>query len=110
LFTEEVPYVDNSPKDSEVITIKDMFNFMQRQSEQNTELVKAVLNASSSQSETLKNYIDLFKPRTVESPSLGEREAMKAARVDVDEWETLDTVDKFNALLSDGVPPEVDGF
>lgn len=99
---KEVVYEEQTPE--QVLTMRDMFDFMNKQSAQNTQLVQSVLQTSLAQSETMKTYIDLFKPRAVPSSTLDEREALKHERVEVreSEWE----VANLKALVSDPLPPD----
>ena len=102
-----VPFVDEETKSEDKVSVKDLLKFMEKQSEQNTVLISSVLAASVAQSETLKNYIDLFKPRYQESTTLEQRDAMRQERTDVrkSEWEGIDSPAMFKEILG-GVPPE----
>lgn len=116
LTNSGAPYVEesNTFDSDQRVTVKDLLRFMEKQGEQNSLLIQSVLQSNVAQSETLKCYIDLFKPKTVESTTLSEREAKRSAREDVreDEWEGINTPSMFNELAgySNGVPPEPEEF
>lgn len=103
----DVQYEDQSHEDNnDRVTTKDLLRFMEKQSESNSQLISAVLQSNISQSETLKNYIDLFKPREMKSTTLEEREAMKEkVKVRDSEWEGLDAGD-FNKMIGGDIPPD----
>lgn len=108
---KEVPYVDESESKDETVSVKDLLRFMEKQQEQNSELLKAVLENSAAQSRTLENYIELFKPKYVPSTTLSEREQLKQEKMTkTEEWERIDDLKKFNALTSVGIPPEPGDF
>jgi len=109
-----VPYEDQTPKDDPVTT-RDLLRFMEKTQEQNMQLISAVLNASNAQAETLKTYVDLFKPRDVRSTTLEERESAKAGKIEIreDEWQGIKNMNDFNLMTAGpqvGVPPEPTEF
>jgi hypothetical protein len=117
LFTpiEKAPYEEQGTLETDdKVTVKDLLRFMEKQSEQNTILIKSVLETNVAQSETLKNYIELFKPRYVESTTLEQREAARNAKTNIreSEWEGIPDATMFNQILgsSTGVPPEPEEF
>ena len=110
------PFIDEAPQENDDrITMKDMLRFVEKQSEQNNLLIRAVLEQGASQARTMESYIELFKPRTVASTTLEEREKMKSDKVEVreSEWEGIDSIKKFNELTAGmdiGIPPELSEF
>lgn len=99
LMTERVPF-ENLVQDDDKVSVKDLLRFMEKSQETNTMLIKAVLDASVSQSKTLETYIDLFKPRTMPSTTLEERIQMKEAKIRESEWEGIENVQDFNEFTA----------
>lgn len=108
------PYVDESQAE-EKVTLKDLLKFAEKQSEQNNEIITAVLQQAASQSKVMENYIELFKPRNVESTTLDEREAKRSAvKVRESEWEGITSYNQFEQLTNGandfGIPPDPSEF
>lgn len=85
----ELTQEDNS------VSPRDLLEFMQRQQEQNNQIIKAVLEHSATNARTLENYIELFKPKQVSSTTLEERERLKSERVEPreSEWEGVKSLE-----------------
>lgn len=111
---EEIQYEDESSANNSV-SVKDILRFMEKQQESNGQLMGAIASASLAQAETMKTYIDLFKPRDVKSTTLDERDSKRehAAKVRESEWEGIADPQTFNRLMTgsaDGIPPDFDSF
>jgi|SRR6478752_4459772 len=100
----ETEFIDETSQ-SESVGVKDLLRFMERQSEVNSQLIHAVLQTSASQADTMKTYIELFKPQQVKSTSMEERELMReeSLKVRESEWEK---VEDLKTLLGSEVPPD----
>jgi hypothetical protein len=85
---------------NETVSVKDLLHFMEQQQSNNTELIKAVLEASNSQARTLESYIDLFKPRNIPSTTVDERETMTATKIRANEWEGVEDMRDFHRLTA----------
>jgi hypothetical protein len=112
---QKAPYQDQSPPpEDDRVTTKDLLKFMERQSQQQNELIRAVLENSASQSRTLETYIDLFKPRNVPSSTLEQREQAQAQEVKIrkSEWEGIESMEDFNRMTAGpigmGIPPDLE--
>ncbi len=83
---------------------------MKHQSEQNTQLIKTVLESNAAQLELVKSQLELYRPREVRSTTLAEREAMKEqylkdtpTAIRPSEWEPIKDLGSF---LGTEVPPD----
>jgi hypothetical protein len=114
LFAQRAKYIDQTPPEDRV-SAKDLLEFMKAQQAQNVQMIAAILNASNAQAETLKTYVDLFKPRDVRSTTLDEREQAKSNSTEIrkSEWEGIESMNDFNIMTAGsqvGIPPEPTEF
>lgn len=113
---DPVTYQDEALVQAEdKISIKDLLRFAEKQSEQQNVIIKAVLDQAASQARTMENYIELFKPRNVQSTTLDERESNRSAvKVRESEWEGIADLNQFERLTNGGadygVPPDPSEF
>ena len=109
LTNERVVYEDQAPPDDDRVSVKDLLRFVEKQSDQNAQLIQAVLAQGASQARTMESYIELFKPKNIPSTSLEERERMKFDKIEVreSEWEGVQDLKHFNELTTLGIPPDL---
>jgi hypothetical protein len=101
---ELAPFIDEAPPE-EAIGVRDLLRFMEKQNEQNAQMMTAAMASSVAATEMIKGYFELLKPREVKSTTLAEREAMAEASslVRESEWETIAD---FKHISGTEVPPD----
>ena len=78
-------------------SVQQLLDFMAEQSRSNNDLIRTVLSAAEKNADTLKSYIELFKPQTVPSTNLQEREQM---RTQDDVWSAIDESELLKSFSS----------
>lgn len=108
ITNKEVPYVDETQPADDSVSVKDLLRFMEKQQEQTSQLMTAMLTTSASQARTMETYIELFKPKEMKSSTLEEREALRdKVHVREEEFEGITSVEQFNKFLGGNeIPPD----